>query len=70
NVWALGADCGIDDLDVIGELDRKISDLGLDTIEIGVTLAVYMDSGKLALATAPGRSPCSRRFAKAPRRAA
>lgn len=54
NVWALGADCGIDDLDVIGELDRTISDLGMDTIEIGVTLAVYMDSGRLAFGDGAG----------------
>jgi len=48
NVWSLGADCGIDDLDAIAELDRTCSDLGLDTIEMGATLAVYMDSGKIA----------------------
>ncbi len=54
NVWSLGADCGIDDLDVIGALDREISDLGLDTIEMGATLAVYMDSGKLAFGDGAG----------------
>lgn len=48
NVWSLGADCGIDDLDAIGDLDREVSDLGLDAIEMGATLAVYMDSGKIA----------------------
>lgn len=48
NVWSLGADCGIDDLDAIAALDRACSDLGLDTIEMGATLAVYMASGKIA----------------------
>ena len=48
NVWSIGADCGIDDLDAIGLIDRECSDLGLDTIEMGVTLAVYMASGKIA----------------------
>jgi len=48
NAWSLGADCGIDDLDVIGDLDRECSDLGLDVIEMGATLAVYMASGKMA----------------------
>jgi aldehyde:ferredoxin oxidoreductase len=47
-VWALGADCGIDDMDGVAALDRKCSDLGLDTIEMGATLAVYMEAGKLA----------------------
>jgi aldehyde:ferredoxin oxidoreductase len=54
NVWSLGADCGIDDLDVIAELDRTCSDLGIDTIEAGVTIAVYMDSGKLAFGDGAG----------------
>ncbi|MHB1018313.1 MAG: aldehyde ferredoxin oxidoreductase family protein [Coriobacteriia bacterium] len=48
NVWAIGADCGIDDLDAIAAIDRECSDLGLDTIEMGVTLGVYMASGKIA----------------------
>lgn len=48
NVWSLGADCGIDDLDAIADLDREVSDLGLDAIEMGATLAVYMASGKIA----------------------
>jgi len=45
--WSMGADCGIGDLDAIAELDRACGDLGLDTIEMGATLAVYMDSGKI-----------------------
>ena len=48
SVWSLGADCGIDDLDAIGELDRECGELGLDTIEMGVMLGVYMASGKIA----------------------
>jgi len=48
NVWSIGADCGIDDLDAIAAIDRECSDLGLDTIEMGATLAVYMASGKIA----------------------
>lgn len=48
SVWSLGADCGIDDLDAIGELDRECGELGLDTIETGATLAVYMESGAIA----------------------
>jgi aldehyde:ferredoxin oxidoreductase len=53
-VWSMGADCGIGDLDEIAELDRACGDLGLDTIEMGATLAVYMDSGKIEFGDAKG----------------
>jgi aldehyde:ferredoxin oxidoreductase len=43
--WALGANCGIDDLDTIAELNLLCNDYGLDTIEIGGTLAVAMEGG-------------------------
>ncbi|MFX0022685.1 MAG: aldehyde ferredoxin oxidoreductase C-terminal domain-containing protein, partial [Candidatus Hermodarchaeota archaeon] len=45
SVWALGANCGIYDLDDIGELNRACNDLGCDTIEAGDTLAVAMEGG-------------------------
>ncbi len=45
SVWAFGADCGIDDLDVTGELIRLCNDFGVDTIETGVTVAVAMEGG-------------------------
>lgn len=45
--WSFGADCEIGDLDAIAELDRACGDLGLDTIEMGATLAVYMESGAI-----------------------
>ena len=45
SVWALGANCGIYNLDTIGELNRACNDLGLDTIEAGDTLAVAMEGG-------------------------
>jgi aldehyde:ferredoxin oxidoreductase len=44
-VWAHGANCGIDDLDVIAQLDRLDDDFGLDTIEMGATVAVAMEGG-------------------------
>jgi aldehyde:ferredoxin oxidoreductase len=43
--WAFGANCGIDDLDVIGKLTRMCNDLGMDTIEAGGTIAVAMEAG-------------------------
>jgi aldehyde:ferredoxin oxidoreductase len=44
-VWAHGGNCGIDDLDAIAQLDRLDDDLGLDTIEMGATIAVAMEAG-------------------------
>jgi aldehyde:ferredoxin oxidoreductase len=43
--WALGANCGIDNLDTIAELNQLCNDYGLDTIEAGGTLAVAMEGG-------------------------
>jgi aldehyde:ferredoxin oxidoreductase len=43
--WALGADCGIDNLDDIAEMVRLCNGYGLDTIETGTTLAVAMEAG-------------------------
>ena len=43
--WALGANCGIDNLDEIAEMVRLCNAYGLDTIETGTTLAVAMEAG-------------------------
>lgn len=45
SVWAFGPNCGIDDLDVTGELIWLCNDYGLDTIEAGGTIAVAMEAG-------------------------
>jgi aldehyde:ferredoxin oxidoreductase len=45
SIWALGANCGIDDLDIGAELVRLCNAYGLDTIETGTTLAVAMEGG-------------------------
>lgn len=44
-VWAHGGNCGIDDLDAIAMMDRLDDDYGLDTIEMGATIAVAMEAG-------------------------
>jgi aldehyde:ferredoxin oxidoreductase len=54
SVWSLGANCGIGDLDDVAELDRTCGDIGIDTMEMGATLAVYMESGALAFGDAKG----------------
>jgi aldehyde:ferredoxin oxidoreductase len=43
--WSLGANCGIGDLDTIARLNRICNDVGIDTIEAGVALAVAMEAG-------------------------
>jgi aldehyde:ferredoxin oxidoreductase len=43
--WALGANCGIDNLDHIAEMIRLCNAYGLDTIETGATLGVAMEAG-------------------------
>jgi aldehyde:ferredoxin oxidoreductase len=45
SAWALGADCGIGNLDDVAELVRLCNEYGLDTIETGTTLAVAMEAG-------------------------
>ena len=52
--WAFGADCGIDDLDVIAEMNELCNNYGLDTIETGVTLAVAMEAGVIEFGDGPG----------------
>jgi aldehyde:ferredoxin oxidoreductase len=45
--WALGANCGIDDLDYVALMTRECNDIGLDTIEAGNTIAIAMEGGLL-----------------------
>jgi aldehyde:ferredoxin oxidoreductase len=45
--WALGANCGIDDLDYVAQMTYECNDAGLDTIEAGNTLAIAMEAGVL-----------------------
>jgi len=46
-IWALGADCCVDNLDSIAEADYIMDDLGLDSIEIPVAFGVAMEAGVL-----------------------
>lgn len=45
-IWSMGGMTGIDDLDTIARLDRLCDDIGVDTMNIGVGIAVAMDAGK------------------------
>ncbi|MFO7803238.1 MAG: aldehyde ferredoxin oxidoreductase C-terminal domain-containing protein, partial [Desulfovermiculus sp.] len=53
-VWAHGGNCGICDLDHIAQLDFLDDDYGLDTIEMGATIAVAMEAGLLDFGDAKG----------------
>lgn len=52
--WALGADCGIDNLDDIAEMIKLCNEYGLDTIETGTTIAVAMEAGVIPFGDAKG----------------
>ena len=52
--WALGADCGIDNLDQIAEMIRLCNEYGLDAIETGTTIAVAMEAGVIPFGDGKG----------------
>lgn len=42
-VWSLGANCGVDDIELISEMNRLCNMLGMDTISTGGTIACAME---------------------------
>ncbi len=52
--WALGANCGIDNLDDIAEMIKLCNAYGLDTIETGVTIGVAMEAGVIKFGDSKG----------------
>jgi aldehyde:ferredoxin oxidoreductase len=44
-IWAFGANAMISDIDIIAMMDRMCDDTGVDTIEMGNTIAVAMEGG-------------------------
>ncbi len=54
SIWSLGANCGIDNLDHVAELVWQSNDLGIDTIEAGVTIGVAMEAGLLEFGDGEG----------------
>ncbi|PIE60930.1 MAG: aldehyde ferredoxin oxidoreductase [Desulfobacterales bacterium] len=44
-IWSMGPMIGNDDLDIIAKMDFICDDIGLDTINTGVAVAVAMDAG-------------------------
>ena len=44
-IWGFGANCCIDDLDIIAEADHIMDDIGIDSIETAVAMGVAMEAG-------------------------
>lgn len=53
-MFALGPNCGIDNLDALARLNWACNDIGLDTIETGNAIGVLMDAGVLPFGDADG----------------
>jgi aldehyde:ferredoxin oxidoreductase len=47
-IWAFGSNMGIEDLDQIAKIDGLMDDLGVDSIETGVTFGLAVEAGILA----------------------
>ena len=50
----LGSSCAINNWEDVADLDRLCDELGMDTIETGAAIAVYMDSGGMEWGDADG----------------
>ncbi len=53
-IGLLGSNCGIDDLDAIGEMNRLCNDLGVDTIDVGGAVGVAMEAGLIRFGDSEG----------------
>jgi len=54
SIWAMGADCCVENLDHIAEADQIMDDLGIDSIETSVAMAVAMEAGVLEFGDGEG----------------
>ncbi len=52
--WALGPNCGIDDLEALGRMTWLCNDIGLDTIEMGGSIGVAMEGGAVPFGDVQG----------------
>jgi aldehyde:ferredoxin oxidoreductase len=53
-IWGFGANCCIDDLDIIARADRIMDDIGIDSIEAAVIVGVAMEAGIVPFGDGPG----------------
>ena len=54
SIWAMGADCCVENLDHIAEADQIMDDIGVDTIETAVAMGVAMEAGVLPFGDGEG----------------
>ncbi|WP_028584567.1 aldehyde ferredoxin oxidoreductase family protein [Desulfogranum mediterraneum] len=54
SIWAMGADCCVDNLDYIALADNLMDDIGLDSIETAVAFGVAMEAGVLEFGDGAG----------------
>lgn len=60
----LGSNCGLAHWEDVADLDRLCDDVGLDTIETGAAIAVYMDAGGMEWGDAEGAKGLLRQIAE------
>ncbi len=60
----LGSNCGIASWEDVADLDRLCDEIGVDTIETGAALAVYMDSGGIEFGDSEGAKRILREIAE------
>ena len=60
----LGANCAIARWEDVADLDRLCDDIGIDTIETGGAVAVYMDAGEMEFGDAEGTKALLREVAE------
>ncbi|MEW5956664.1 MAG: aldehyde ferredoxin oxidoreductase family protein [Chloroflexota bacterium] len=53
--WSLGANCGNDDIAVVAYVIDIANDMGFDAIEIGQTLAMYMEASQRGYTNGDGK---------------
>ncbi|MEW6441163.1 MAG: aldehyde ferredoxin oxidoreductase C-terminal domain-containing protein [bacterium] len=53
-IWGFGANCEIDDLDIIAQADHIMDDVGIDSIETGVAMGVAMEAGVIPFGDGQG----------------
>ena len=53
-ITMLGANCDLDNIMDVADLDRLCDEVGIDTIETGAAIGVYMDAGEMEFGDAEG----------------
>ncbi|MBW2279331.1 MAG: aldehyde ferredoxin oxidoreductase [Deltaproteobacteria bacterium] len=63
-ITLLGANCDLDNMMDVADLDRLCDEMGLDTIEAGAAIGVYMDAGEMEFGDAEGAKRLLREVAE------